>query len=332
MITALVGRDATNRNLSNFGSYLPYDLLHICSHGGEKDGYFVKQSFTDRDGREHTLEYFEVISFSASEEPDMVQVERKAIFTTLDGVAWTQEPLAMYASYVGDDMMQALRDDEGALKRTRVETEIALSCHIQCYQSFHQGMFDHLAAHAHPFVLNNSCSSSHELAAGFLAGGARCYLATLWNVGSATAKKAALTFYDSALATGKVLPAFFSMLRSIANAKYRDVYILWGLHFTSLFPPAEKSDRNIIAGLVMNYDIWMRKLSTSKDEEVKRNSLPIIRFIASELLRRLPQERLGRIATGLPEEQEIERSQGFHQPPIDELIMIEERKRGDLRN
>ena len=53
VVTALIGPGATNKNLTNFGSYLPYDLLHICSHGGETDGYFVKQFFKDRNGKDH---------------------------------------------------------------------------------------------------------------------------------------------------------------------------------------------------------------------------------------------------------------------------------------
>jgi hypothetical protein len=32
----------------------------------------VKQPFTDRDGKEHMLEYFEIVSFGPGENPDMV--------------------------------------------------------------------------------------------------------------------------------------------------------------------------------------------------------------------------------------------------------------------
>src|SRR5438132_1480796 len=57
----------------------------------------------------------------------------------------------------------------------------------------------------------------------------------LWRVGDETAKTAALAFYDATLRDGKVLPAFSAMLASIKNPLYRDIYILWGLHFTT-FP------------------------------------------------------------------------------------------------
>jgi len=72
------------------------------------------------------------------------------IFVKLDGVPWMQRPLSMYPKYVGDDMMQSLRDDNARVKRTPVDVPIALSCHIKCYQSLHQGMFDHLAAYSAP--------------------------------------------------------------------------------------------------------------------------------------------------------------------------------------
>lgn len=328
VVTSLVGRGATNENLTNYGSHLPYDLLHICSHGGETDGYFVKQEFTDRDGKTHCVEYFEVVSFSLerSPDPDKVLVERKMIFATLDGEPWIQRPLSMYPRHVGDDMMQALREDNERLKRTPINVPIALSCHIKCYQSFHQGAFDHLAAFAHPIIFNNSCSSSYELAAGFLAGGARCYIATLWNVGNQTATKAALAFYDCALASGKVLTAFSAMLRTIRNGQYRNIYILWGLHFTSFVRPPSKSEDNIIAGLVSNYDIWVKKLATTKDEVVRRNTVPIVRFLISEIRRRMTPERLEKMLTDkVAGEEELERSEAFSEEPyVNELIVTRE--------
>lgn len=325
--TGLIGRGATNENLSNYGSYLPYDLLHICSHGGETNGYFVKQEFNDRDGKNHSIEYFEVVSLSleGATDPDKVKVESKMIFTTFDGLPWIQRPLALYPKYVGDDLLHALRDDEG-VKRTPVSVPIALSCHIKCYQSFHQGAFENLAAFAHPIIFNNSCSSSHELAAGFLAGGARCYIATLWNVGDATAMNAALAFYDSVLAQGNVLTAFSVMLRSIKNDRYRNIYILWGLHFSSLARPAMKSDANIIRGLLVGFSLWMKKLARTNDEELKRNLLPAVRFLRSEIRRRITPERLMEMLGPIPEaEEEKERSPSLREESdITELIVTKE--------
>ncbi|MBZ5678024.1 MAG: CHAT domain-containing protein [Acidobacteriia bacterium] len=329
IVTELVGPEATNDNLHDYGSHFPYDLLHICSHGGETDGYFVKQEFKDRNGDAHTIEYFEIVSWSLEHttSPDKVLVTRKMIYTTFDGIPWIERPLKLHPRYVGDDMLQALREEDETLKRTPVNVPIALSCHIACHESFHQGNFEHLAAYSHPIIFNNSCSSSHELAAGFLSAGARCYLATLWNVGNETATKAALAFYGSALSDGKVLPAFSEMLRSITTDPYRNIYILWGLHFTSLVRPPAKSDDNIIAGLAANYSIWIKKLTTARDDEVKRNTIPIVRFLISEIRRRLSPERLAQIfaSNGVEEPAEVERSGAVgEEPEPRELIVTKE--------
>jgi hypothetical protein len=322
VVTPLIGHHATNENLTNYGSQLPYDILHICSHGGETDGYFVKHDFDDRDGKAHTLEYFEVVSFApgGGYKPDEIRVEQKIIFAKLDGVPWTQRPLSMFPRYVGEDMMQSIRNEKARVKRTPVDVPIALSCHIKCYRSFHQGMFDQLAAHASPMIFNNSCSSSHELASSFLATGARCYIATLWPVGDSTAQKAALAFYDSLLGGGTVLSAFAATLRSIVNNRYKNIYILWGLHFTSLARPATKSDQQIIAGLATGYDTWIRKFAATNDEEIRRNCFPIVKFLSSELKRRIPPERIQQFFAGAPE---IERSSEI-EPELNELVITTE--------
>lgn len=326
-VTELIGKDATYNNLDKFGAHLPYDLLHICSHGGEADGYFVKQQFADRDGKPHTIEYFEVVSFSeeAAAEPGKVRVERKIIFAALDGVPWVDRPLSKYAHYVGDDMMKALKEDKDKLKRTPVSIPIALSCHIKCYQSFHQGAFDHLAAFSSPIVFNNSCSSSHELAGLFIGAGARVYIGTLWNVGNQTAVSAATTFYAKLLTDGNVLDAFRMMLRSITNKKYRHVYIMWGLHFSSLPRPVKKSDDRIIHGLLANYSMWVEKFATTKESEVKRNCVPILRFLQSEIRRRLTPEQLKlKLQDILGQQEEVERATLYDEQELNELTMSEE--------
>jgi len=47
-VRPLVGREATVRNLDFHAQQFPYDILHISSHGGEVEGYAVKEEFTDR--------------------------------------------------------------------------------------------------------------------------------------------------------------------------------------------------------------------------------------------------------------------------------------------
>jgi hypothetical protein len=320
--TLLLGEEATNENLSKYGSYLPYDILHVCSHGGETDGYFLKKTFSDRAGNEHTIEVFEVVSVAPALDPENLMVERKIIFAALNGVPWVDEPLGRYPRYVGDDLMKALSDDNKDV-RTPVNVPIGLSCHIKCHKSFHQGIFDQVACHAHPVVFNNSCSSSHELASSFLGAGARAYLATLWKIGSTTAKAAAIVFYTTVLAGESLLAGFVAMTRSIKAERYKNNYIFWGLHFSRLRRPPVKSDATILAGLIDSYGMWVDKFSKIKEEEMKTRIASTLLFLRNEIMRRVPIERLNQMMGEAPE---VERSAQSRDVPREVIFRQEIKK------
>ena len=83
----LLGRDATVKQLDNYGGFFPFDVMHICAHGGETDGYYVTREFVDRQGDHHKLEYYEIVGFTPSV-GDMVKVTIKSIFALFDGFPW----------------------------------------------------------------------------------------------------------------------------------------------------------------------------------------------------------------------------------------------------
>jgi hypothetical protein len=291
-VTSLVGKKATVERLTNFGSHFPYDIMHICAHGGEVDGYFVVQEFADRDGVSHKLEFYEVVGFSPVEN-DMVRVHRKLIFRTFDGFPWMSQPLKKYPRYIFEDMLIATREDsKSKVLRVPFRSNIALSCHIQCADSIHQGDFLCLAGAGHPVVFNNTCSSSHEIATTIIHAGARSYIGTLWSIGNDTAKRSAKVFYESLVQDGNLLSAFFAMNKSILKKQYENVYIFWGLHLSTLRKASTKSDSKIFGELMGLYLSWLRKVQTTPDPEVRRNSIPIARFLADEIMRSFTPERL----------------------------------------
>lgn len=245
---------------------------------------------------------------------DKVTVTSKLIFTTLDGMPWIDHPLKRFPRYVSEDMMSAILSDR-KVKRAFCNYPIALSCHIECHDSIHQGQFQTLAAYGRPLVFNNTCSSSHELAASFVGAGARSYIATLWSVGNKTATAAAITFYKAALAGRSVLAAFVSMNKSIGNAKYQNVYILWGLHFSSFRRPDKQTDAKVVDRLIEAYFAYLNKISTTSVEEVRRNSIPIAKFLLIKILKRLSREQWERIR-GFDPAQIGEHERGL--PPLPE--------------
>jgi hypothetical protein len=262
---ALVGDDATARNLSNFAGYYPYDVLHICSHGGETGGYYVVQTFNDRNGDEHNVEFYEVIQIDPMD-GKVALLTRKMIYHRFDGQKWGSPSLRQLPHYVFEDMSVAMRSDKDVgVIRVAVNYPIAFSCHIRCRDGLHQGAFHTLSDIGRPLVFNNSCSSSHDLAPMFVDAGARAYVGTLWDVGNDTATRAAKTFYTKALKDGNLLSAFYEMVKQTTRKKDVNVYILWGLHFSSLQKPEARSDEGIFGALMHSFIMWMQKISNSID-------------------------------------------------------------------
>ena len=138
--------------------------------------------------------------------------------------------LEAFPKYVFEDMLKAIKSEEQEqINRTPYRSPIALSCHIQCHTSIHQGDFERLSGFGNPVVFNNTCASSHQLAVNLLDAGARCYIGTLWRVGNETARQAAISFYESVLQQRNLLAGFHQMLeqstlRGIAISMFSGVY------------------------------------------------------------------------------------------------------------
>jgi hypothetical protein len=67
-------------------------------------------------------------------------------------------------------------------------------------------------------------------------------------------------------------------------------------------------------------------MATTQDEELRRNIFPILRFLLTELVARLPQNVLDqmRASQQLPEEEEVERSYVPAEPETTSEITIQE--------
>jgi hypothetical protein len=80
LVRVLLGKKASVNALGYGGEYFPLDLLHVCSHGGETNGYHMVQEFSDRMGQPHTLEYEEIVGFSPADH-EQVAVVGSWVFT-----------------------------------------------------------------------------------------------------------------------------------------------------------------------------------------------------------------------------------------------------------
>jgi hypothetical protein len=285
LVRSLLGPSATVNAFDFNVGYTPFDLLHICSHGGETDGYFVIEEFQDRYGNAHRLEYEEVIGVSP-ETKDTVHLVRKILFKRLDGIDWRDNKIAKRPAYVYEDLRKeilAKGKTKNKALRVKANYQIYSSCHIKCFDDIHQGSLHVVAGHGTPLIFNNTCASWYDIAIMFIAAGSRSYIGTLWNVGNATAAKAARTFYREIFETRNILLSFWEMNKAVDNEKYQDIYLLWGLHFSTLDRPHQRHPEKYKRALTLAFISWLRKYSETTDAEVRRNSGRILRFLAREM-------------------------------------------------
>jgi hypothetical protein len=280
----LVGPDATLANLDFYAQHFPYDVLHLCSHGGEVEGYEMSGTFVDREGKEHLVEFEEVVGVApVPDDPAMVAVHRKVFLRKLDGIAWMSAELDRQGlpQKIYLDAWKCALESKG--RRTK-KGLIEMSCAIACVDSIHQGEFHTLASHSSPLVFNNTCWSAHDVSAFFLACGARGYIGTLWAIDNQAAVSAARTFYESVF-SGSILDAFHKAIKSIDSTTSKDIYIYWGLHFTSL-PPAQRADdsrERVCKELKHAAVAWVKKIESAESEEIRRNSVRVLRLILATL-------------------------------------------------
>lgn len=285
-VRQLYNKEATVRNLDFHLKEFPYDALHICSHGGEVKGTTITEDFTDRDGVRHTVEYDSVLTISPSIERELFEVQHKWFYKTFDGLKWKSKELKdKYPPYVFADMFKELQRSKAANKKTVAKNvTVSNSCAIKASDGLHQGMFQTIASHSSPVVFNNTCWSWGIIAENFLAGGARAYIGTVWDVTNAAAVNFAEEFYKYALSE-PIMISVYNALKSISGTASADVYILWGLHFSSVAAPEsyDSSRARIFRQLLGSFYLWQDNLEKTADEEITRSIKHLQQWIMNEI-------------------------------------------------
>ena len=301
-VRLLLGNDATARNLDFHAQHFPYDILHICSHGGIADGYEVTEKFKDRDGNEHTVVYDEVVSFAVVGGEKPIEVTRKTAFVSFDGYKWMSKELKEqdYPSYVFKDMFRAmsLENDTKKAAPRKPKNNIPLANVIFTIDGFHQGMFRILSSHHSPVVFNNSCFSWGETSRFFISSGARGYIGTLWGIENDAAVKVGKFFY-SAAKNNSVMTSLFNGLKEIKNTDSEDIYVYWGLHFTSISSQGvnlENSRERVFKELMRAFISWIKHIRELDDGEVRRNSIRVAGDLHKELVTNFSEDVIRKLS------------------------------------
>lgn len=297
-LTNLIGEHANSYNLHKFIQDYPYDLLHICTHGGEVPGYTVTRKFYDRDGIQHTIEYDEIISLSptnrySDDNERLIEVTSKQILKKFDGIIWKSKELEdkNYPHYVFADMLNEVHKQSHSGKKYNgiPKGNIAYSCSIKCYGdgkfiSTYQAMFNRIASsYVTPIIFNNTCFSWAEISRAFIESGAGTYIGTLWNINNETAKESAIEFYKR-IFNGTILNSLYKSLEVSKGTKDENIYVMWGLHFTTL--KTGKNIRisrgNVLRTLQNSIGGWKEKLRTTTNTRIKTDSKEIIKWLIEQ--------------------------------------------------
>ncbi|KGO93183.1 hypothetical protein [Flavobacterium subsaxonicum] len=282
-VKELIGKQASVYQINNHVKEFPFDLLHICSHGGEISGYSVSKQFTDRDGNQHSVEFDEVVSFAPSHNEELIPVTVKVLPRRFNDLVWGSEAMKAnnYPHHVFVDMYQAINDVQ---KSERIKKAIVPnSCAIKCVDFYYQAVFDSIALMRSPFVFNNTCWSWIDIADSFLAGGSRAYIGTLWQIDNAIAKEVAEQFYERVF-DDTILSALYKSIECTKATNNQDIYIIWGLHFSTLTtnPVIENPKLNVARRLLNSLSDWkIKQREASIDSKNAIQSL--ILWTATEL-------------------------------------------------
>ncbi|WP_298533065.1 hypothetical protein [uncultured Algibacter sp.] len=291
LVKPLVDKEATYFNLDNHIQHYPFSLLHLCSHGGEVEGTRIIEKFIDSGGDEHTVEYDEVFSFGLNPIEDSNPAATKRLPRKFDGLTWGSKEFteASFPNYVFSDMFQSLGETKNQ-ESSRI-VNVTGSCHIKCVDSIYQAMFHYLAAMHSPIIFNNTCWSWSDVADSFIGVGARGYIGTLWNIDNAIATQAAEVFYNN-IFENTVLLSLHKALEISKNTRDENIYIFWGLHFTSIVPGvSEEASRLVVFSKIMDsLEMWKTKLEKTIIPEHKKTITEIIDWLSRVLARNFKKE------------------------------------------
>lgn len=296
LVFDLLDKNASSSNIDYAVQTLPYSLLHFCSHGGTVKGDRIKKSFTDKDGNNHIIEYDRVLSVMPEKGKELIKVMLKYLPRKLDNLIWRSKELKglNYPHDVFVDMQKAISslDDRKLISRKTIDN-IPNSCAIICKNFHYQAMFNTFCDSHSPLIFNNTCWSNSDIKSNFIANGCKAYIGTLWNINNSSARDAAKIFYTEVF--GKTfLENYYIMQSEITEYSDDDVYIFWGLHFSTLQSgiSEEHSKRQILNRLKNSVFGWYDNFSSTSNPKTKKTIQDFIRFLNLNILKIVMQTDL----------------------------------------
>jgi len=274
----IIGKKANVFNLKNTIENYPFGLLHICSHGGDVDGMNCQVKFITADKNQHNIEFSHVLTIAITPYEDLHAVQSMYYFKKLDGLTWRSEGLN--ALGYSNEFYAALPNIISKAFNQKKVTYLGKALSIPSTNAIrctsgqnYPATFDHLAApQTHAFIFNNTCWSWSGVSDNFLLGGCKGYVGTLRKVQNRDAVRFAIIFYEKVFESN-ILTAFHEASKDFLKKNDLQVYIYWGLHFSTLknTNPVHQNKVAVLESLGESAAAWQNKL------EHLEGSLPLLK-------------------------------------------------------
>lgn len=256
-VRELFGNDASGYNLEMNLTEFPFDIFHICSHGGTTSGASVTEIFIDREGIRHEVVYDRVLSLMRVPNEEKLKVNVLMYRRSLDGVYWGSDEFKAlgheHSFYVDLQVSMNSQLRENWLNVSK-KSSVPGSMSIKASDGNHFPTFDFFGSQDSPIIFNNSCWSGRNIANHFLNAGVKGYIGTLWDVQEDVATDTARLFYLEA--TNKTISqALRECHQQLRKTDSESIYIYWGLHSTRILSSEDsaKSKKSIAEKLLNSY-------------------------------------------------------------------------------
>lgn len=262
---------------------MPFDFIGIATHAGEIKGKRLTYEFADRRGNRRILVVDEAVCIGHQPHNDLYHVTMFNGFRSIDGVPWSDEE--------GKDRIgagDALHDfyakpfDERR-KLIAEETEIARvygAMALQMYDDNWLPMLQGMPECGAAIVLNNACSSLHEMSKHFIFAGARCYLGTLFPISDSEAFAITKELFGH---TGQAIPrALWSAHRKVYDGQARRPYVVFGLPFCRISPNHVDSVEYFLSELIGGMESYGEKRN-HQNEGVRQGAARLVEFLRVEI-------------------------------------------------
>jgi hypothetical protein len=226
------GAGADVRSVADAIELFPYDLLIIATHCGDAPGYRWTYQFVDSEGYNRTLVVDIAIGIARTDDKDMLSVTQFTRFVSLDGVDWNdrEKSKKLYVGTAITDYAERIQKENGFEPIARdVVPRVLGSAALRMFDYNYIALPQALAGNGTPIIINNACSSWHELSKRFTFGNARAYIGTLFMVSTSEAHDVVVKLLSRHF--GKPLPAaLWSAQREVYGCSVRRPYVATGVY------------------------------------------------------------------------------------------------------